>query len=82
MSILVNITVLYKGFLTCYSLALINKGTFKAHLLNFKGEEEDTPPQDFTLYKEGRHWKNAAINQDLLDDIGYAAETAISNLAH
>jgi hypothetical protein len=68
------ISVLYKGSLAHFTFTKVTDGVFTAHLLKYQGHIVNEPPHEFTLQKEGRHWRNACTNQDLLDDVGLAIE--------
>lgn len=69
------ISVLYKGSLAFFAVSQLRDEIFTVHLLKYQGHIVHEPPHDFTLNKEGRHWCNQSINQDLLDDIGLAIES-------
>lgn len=68
------ISVLYKGSLAHFAVTMLRTEIFTVHLLKYQGHIVNEPPHEFTLNKEGRHWHNQSINQDLLDDIGLAIE--------
>lgn len=69
-----EVSVLYKGSLAYFAVSKSDKGTYTVHLLKYLGHLVNEPPRKFTLFKEGRHWSNNNVNQDLLDDVGFAIE--------
>lgn len=69
------VSVLYKGSLAHFAVSRLRNEIFTVHLLKYQGHIVNEPPHEFTLNKEGRHWCNQSINQDLLDDIGLAIES-------
>lgn len=69
-----EVSVLYKGSLAYFAVSKPKQGIYNVHLLKYTGHLVNEPPRKFTLFKEGRHWSNDSINQDLLDDIGFAIE--------
>jgi hypothetical protein len=69
-----SVSVLYKGSLAHFAVSKSNNGIYNVHLLKYLGHLVNEPPQKFTLFKEGRHWSNDNVNQDLLDDVGFAIE--------
>ena len=69
------ISVLYKGSLAYFAFTKLRNDNFTVQLVKYQGHIVNEPPHEFTLNKEGRHWCNQSINQDLLDDIGLAIES-------
>jgi hypothetical protein len=69
-----NVAVWYKGALAIYKISGGDDGIFNAELVKYDGTSEASPPTEFPLYKEGRHWSDDDTNQDLLDDLGKAIE--------
>jgi hypothetical protein len=67
----------YKGSLALYKVSGGNEGVFNAELVKFDGPSEAGPPKEFSLHKEGRHWQDDDINQDLLDELGKAIEIQV-----
>ena len=68
-----TVAVWYKGFLAQYKVSGGRDGIFNAELVRYDGEE-GSPPREFPLHKDGRHWSDDDTNQDLLDDLGKAIE--------
>jgi len=69
-----NVAVWFKGALAIYKISGGDDGVFNAELVKYDGALETSPPKEFPLYKEGRHWSDDDTNQDLLDDLGKAIE--------
>jgi hypothetical protein len=69
-----NVAVWYNGALAIYKISGGDDGIFNAELVKYDGASEASPPTEFPLYKEGRHWADDNTNQDLLDDLGKAIE--------
>lgn len=70
----ITAVVLYDSALAHYDVKIDNDGHCTAHLSQYKGSPDRTPPQQITLHKEGRHWIGDADAATLSDDIGYAIE--------
>ncbi len=70
----VTAVVLYDSALAHYDVEIGENGLCKAHLAQYKGSPDHTPPQHITLHKEGRHWVGDVNIASLSDDIGYAIE--------
>lgn len=69
-----TVAVWYKGFLAHYKVSGGSLGVFTAELIKYNGPSEISPPVEFPLHKEGRHWMDDHTNQDLLDELGKAIE--------
>jgi hypothetical protein len=69
-----TVAVWYKGFLAQYKVSGGSDGVFNAELIRYDGFDEGSPPKQFPLHKEGRHWTDDDTNRDLLDDLGKAIE--------
>jgi hypothetical protein len=70
-----TVAVWYKGSLAQYKISSGgSNGFFNAELIRFDGSAEGSPPREFALHKEGRHWTDDDTSQDLLDDLGKAIE--------
>jgi hypothetical protein len=72
-----TVAVWFKGSLALYKVSGGNEGTFNAELIKFNGPSEGGPPKEFPLHKEGRHWIDDDVNQDLLDELGKAIEIQV-----
>lgn len=70
----VTAVVLYDSALAHYDVEIGDNGLCTAHLAQYKGSPEHTPPQQINLHKEGRHWVGDVNIASLSDDIGYAIE--------
>jgi hypothetical protein len=70
----VTAVVLYDSALAHYDVQIGENGRCTAHLAQYKGSPEHTPPQQINLHKEGRHWVGDVNIASLSDDIGYAIE--------
>ena len=70
----VTAVVLYDSALAHYDVEIGENGLCTAHLAQYKGSPDHTPPQQITLHKEGRHWVGDINLASLSDDIGYAIE--------
>ena len=68
------VAVWYKGCLAQYKVSGGQDGVFNAELIRYDGAEGGSPPKEFSLHKDGRHWSDDDTNQDLLDDLGKAIE--------
>ncbi len=69
-----TVAVLYKDALAYYSIHSEREGSYSATLLRYNGDARNKPPQTFTSNKEGRHWTDDTIDQELLDQIGFDLE--------
>jgi hypothetical protein len=69
-----RIAVLHEGGLAQYSIREKKNGHFVARLLSYNGQQENEPPQEIDVHKEGRHWEDEGANQNLVDDIGLAID--------
>ena len=69
-----TVSVWYKGYLAQYKVSGGRDGIFNAELVRYDGFSEGSPPREFPLHKEGRHWSDDDTNQDLLDELGTAIE--------
>jgi hypothetical protein len=70
-----TVGVFHQGAIAHYNVAKEKDGTFKARLLKYNGHTSKTPPSEFHLQKEGRHWsQDDNATQELVDEIGYAIE--------
>jgi hypothetical protein len=72
-----TVAVWFKGFLAHYKISGGRDGVFTAELLKYNGAIETSPPNEFPLHKEGRHWIDDDTNQDLLDELGKAIEIQV-----
>lgn len=72
-----TVAVWYRGSLALYKISGGGEGIFNAELVKFNGPCEASPPQEFPLHKEGRHWADDDTNQDLLDELGKAIEIQV-----
>jgi len=72
-----TVAVWFRGSLALYKISGGSKGVFNAELIKFNGPSEGSPPREFPLYKEGRHWADDDTNQDLLDELGKAIEIQV-----
>ncbi len=70
----VTAVVLYDSALAHYDVEIGKDGICTAHLSQYKGSPDHTPPQCINLRKEGRHWIGDVALAGLSDDIGYAIE--------
>ncbi len=70
----VTAVVLYDSALAHYDVEIGRDGNCTAHLSQYKGNIENTPPQQINLRKEGRHWIGDTNVSSLSDDLGYAIE--------
>jgi len=75
-----TVAVWYKGFLAQYKVSGGRDGIFNAELLRYDGFQEGSPPREFHLHKEGRHWADDDTNQDLLDELGKAIEIQLYDI--
>jgi hypothetical protein len=74
-----TIQVLHEGALALYTIKEEESGDFTAHLLQYNGSPDLTPPLDLFVCKEGKLRKEGANNQELLEDISYAIELSLLN---
>ena len=70
----VTAVVLHGGALAHYDVEVGGDGICTAHLSKYNGRPDQTPPQNVTLHREGRHWVGNINNKDLSEDLGYAIE--------
>ncbi|HVE61359.1 MAG TPA: hypothetical protein VNA26_06055 [Chitinophagaceae bacterium] len=75
-----TVAVFHEGALAHYNVSEEGNGTFKARLLKYSGRPDNDPPREFLLHKEGRHWADDDVEQDIVDDIGQAIELQIKNM--
>jgi len=75
-----TVTVLYEGALAYFNVAQKKDGNLIARLLKYNGDPKSSPPAEFHLHKEGRHWVDNNKAADLADEIGYAIELQKRNL--
>jgi hypothetical protein len=69
-----TVVVLHKGSLARYNVCQKKNGDFIARLLNYSGRRENQPQEQFSLHKEGRHWEDDGVEQNLVDDVGFGLE--------
>ena len=74
-----TVAVFHEGAIAHYNVSEEGNGHFKARLLKYSGSRENDPPKEFFLHKEGRHWSDNVVQQDIVDDIGQAIELQIKN---
>jgi hypothetical protein len=70
----VTAVVLYDSALAHYDVEIGRDGNCTAHLSQYKGNNENQPPQHINLRKEGRRWIGDTNVSNLSDDLGYAIE--------
>jgi hypothetical protein len=75
-----TIAVFHEGAVAHYNVSEEGNGNFKARLLKYSGRPENDPPREFLLHKEGRHWADHNVRQNIVDDIGQAIELQIRNI--
>jgi hypothetical protein len=75
-----TVAVWYREFLALYKISGGRDGIFNAELIQFNGPSEASPPQEFPLHKDGRHWTDDDTNQDLLDELGKAIEIQVTGV--
>jgi len=75
-----TVAVFHEGALAHYNISEEGNGTFKARLLKYSGSPGNDPPREFLLHKEGRHWADDDVRQDIVDDIGQAIDSQIRNI--
>lgn len=71
----VTAVVLHEGALAHYDVSIENGGRCDARLLSYNGNSSQSPPEQISLKKEGRHWLGTSTDQQLSDDLGYAIES-------
>ena len=78
-SILMDVTavILYKGALACYTVAEQGSKGFVAHLLTYNGDPASSPPSDVQLEKQGRHFVGSTKEEELMEDLFYAAREGL-----
>lgn len=69
-----RITVLYEHALAQYDIQDDGDGYYIALLYCVNKIQEKKPPNKVRIKKEGRHWVEDGVLQDLFDDIGLAIE--------
>ena len=70
-----TITVYHKGAIAYYNVLKSTHGNFRARLLAYLGSNQDTPPQDLRLHKDGRHWVHEDnVDRELADELGFVIE--------
>jgi len=69
-----RITVLYEHALVQYDIQNDGNGYYVALLWRVNKVQEKGPPHKVRIKKEGRHWVEDGVLQDLFDDIGLAIE--------
>lgn len=74
------VAVWFRGFLAQYKITGGHDGFFKAELIKYNGAPEASPPNEFPLHKEGRHWFDDDTNQELLDELGKAIEIQVYDI--
>ena len=72
--------VLHDGKLAHYEVSIERNGVCEAHLSDFKGRPDQTPPRHVTLKKEGRRWVSDVADRTLVEDLGYAVEIKVKPL--
>ncbi len=75
-----TVAVFHEGAIAHYNVSEETNGTFKARLLKYSGSQNNNPPREFNLHKEGRHWTDNTVEQDIVDDIGQAIELQIRTI--
>lgn len=75
-----TVAVFHEGAIAHYNISEEGNGTFKARLLKYSGSPNNDPPREFLLHKEGRHWADGNLDQDIVQDIGQAIDFQIRNI--
>ena len=74
----VTAVILYKGALARYTVSGQGSKGFSAHLLNYSGDPACCPPADVQLEKQGRHFVGTTRDEELMEDIFYAAKDELN----
>ena len=61
---------LYKGGMAYFRLSKEASGIYFAHLTNYDGATENSPPKEITIIKGIRCWKGSAEDEMLLNQLG------------
>ena len=69
----VTAVIFYKGALARYTVSGQGNKAFVAHLLTYSGDPASSPPKDVQLEKQGRHFVGSTKEEELMEDIFYAA---------
>ncbi len=72
-----TVAVFHEGAIAHYNVSEDANGGFKARLLKYSGSPNNNPPREFLLHKEGRHWADDGVEQDIVDDLGQAIDLQI-----
>ncbi len=75
-----TVAVFHEGAIAHYNVSEEGNGSFKARLLKYNGSPNNNPPREFLLHKEGRHWADDDVEQDIVDEIGQAIDLQIRTI--
>lgn len=70
--------VLYRGALAHYTVTQRGENRFVANLYAYKGDPANSPPRQLSLEKRGRHCTGSVENEELLDELYYAAREKLN----
>jgi hypothetical protein len=68
-----TVVVLYRGALAYYAVTIVHNDAYEAGLLKYCGSSHDLPPSKLSFKIEGRHCQGSTHEQDLMDDLYFAA---------
>lgn len=74
----VTAVIFFRGALARYTVTGRGDKRFHAHLLSYSGDPASSPPADINLEKQGRHFVGNTKEEELMEDIFYAAKEELN----
>ena len=69
-------SVLFRNALAHYTISQEEEGVFLAQLIDYEGKPDYAPPVQILLTRGIRRWIGSFDNQEVLDALGQAIDTA------